>query len=286
MILLKPGMKALYGLWFAAVIVLLIGDRNMAYIAIGAGLIFALIIVLGKWTLPPGDDEPKDELRQQGSRASLTARGVVLVVAIAWFFLLGTSLAINVPHLTDFMHRVIALNIGLPRGGLAPFITLTLAVIPALLLLALGATRQQLGLLWTFGGPTRLVLWVVIPLAIGLWRVVTRRVTSWELILMVVENVMLNGFPEEFLFRGAVLSYLRGLLSTDWAFFFQALLFAFVHIGLTIPEEHANALLILANVLGLNIPFAVLFGLMALRSRSIAMGATIHFSLDAMRHLL
>ena len=73
------------------------------------------------------------------------------------------------------------------------------------------------------------------------------------------------------------------LSTTDWAFLIQAVLFSLTHYGVSIGEEHGRAALVVANVLAENIPIALLFGLMALRSRSIAMGTIVHFSFDAMR---
>lgn len=279
-------MKALYSLWFAAVIVLLFQDRNIGYAAIGVGGFSAFLVLLGKWVLPHGDDEPADALKQHGSRISLAIRGFILLAALAWSFLLGAALSMELPYLTELLRKLATWDIGFPRGGLGPFVTLTMALVPALLLIVAGAKLRDLGLAWKSGGPLRLLLWIAGPIAVGLWRLFTGYLSFWSLILIFLENALLNGLPEEFLFRGAILSYFRGFVATHWAFLVQAVLFSLVHVGITIPGEHGSGLLTVANVLALNLPIAVLFGLMALRSRSIAMGATIHFAMDAMSHLL
>jgi membrane protease YdiL (CAAX protease family) len=284
--LFKPGMKALYAVWVASVLVLLTGDRSTAYLALGIGGFVALLVALGKWALPAGNDEPADALKQEGTRGSLAARGVVLAIAVAWTVLLGLSFNIRVPYVTAFFFAALRMHTGLPRGGWGPALTLTLAVIPGLMLLALGARPRQLGLVWKSGGRLRLSLWIAIPFGLALWRVLTGHLSPWRLVLVLLENVMLNGFPEEFLFRGALLTYFRAFLATDWAFFLQAVLFSLVHYGITIPEEHGKVFLILANVLAENIPVAMIFGLMALRSRSLAMGVTVHFAFDSIRNIL
>jgi membrane protease YdiL (CAAX protease family) len=99
--------------------------------------------------------------------------------------------------------------------------------------------------------------------------------------VILLENFMLNGLPEEFFFRGTILSYARCFLSTDWALFLQAMLFALAHYAVTINEEHGRPLLIVANIVGENAPMGLLFALMTLRSRSIAMSTIVHFSIDA-----
>lgn len=282
----QPGMKIFCSLWVSAVIVLLVEDPNVGYAAIGIGGFSAFLVLLGKWVLPQGDDEPAGVLKQHGSRVSLAIRGFILLFVLAWSFLLGVSLSIDLPYLTELMKKVATYHIGLPHGGLGPFVTFTIGLLPALLLITAGARPRDLGLAWKSGGSFRLLLWLTAPIAVGLWRVFTSYLSFWSLILVFLDNALLNGLPEEFLFRGAMLSYLRAFMATHWAFLVQAVLFSLVHIGITIPGEHGSGLLIVANVLGLNLPVALLFGLMTLRSRSIAMGATIHFAMDAMSHLL
>lgn len=282
----QPGMKVLYSLWFAAVIILLFQDRNIGYVAIGVGGFSAFLVLLGKWVLPHGDDEPVDALKQHGSGISLAVRAFILLAALAWSFLLGVAFSMELPYLTELMRKLTTWRIGLPRGGMGPFLTLTIVLIPALLLIIAGAKPRDLGLAWKSGGQMRLLFWIAGPIAVGLWRLSTGHLSFWSLILVFLENALLNGLPEEFLFRGAILSYFRAFVATHWAFLIQAVLFSLVHVGITIPGEHGSGLLTIANVLALNLPLAVLFGLMALRSRSIAMGATIHFAMDAMRYLL
>jgi membrane protease YdiL (CAAX protease family) len=280
-LLASPGAIALYGLWAAAVAVLLIGDRGAGYTALGLGAGTLLVVALGRWTLPPGGDDPPEDLRQVGTKRQLALRGVLTAALLLWcavYFAAATGHVSAVSRLVDEIYRA---PTGLPRGAISPVTTLTLVVIPAIFLFAFGATRRQIGLRWSSGGNVRLALWMAIPVGLWTWRVATGHLPLVGLLAILLENLMLNGLPEEFVFRGVLLSYCRRYLTTDWAMLVQAVLFSLAHYFVTFDEERGRALLIVANVVAENLPIALLFGLMALRSRSIGMSTIIHFALDA-----
>ncbi len=277
-----PGTIALLCVWLLAVVVLLIGDRPTAYLAIGIGAAIALLVAAGRWTLPAGNDDPDGVLRQEGTPTQLALRGLVAAGLVIWIALIGLSFQVDVPLVRELRNWSDSVPTGLPRGGLSLFVTGTCVVIPWCALLALGARPSQLGLRWRWGGYLRLLLWIAVPLGIMAWRVATGHISIVGLLLLLLENFMLNGFPEEFVFRGVVLSFCRRYVTTDWAILIQSVVFSLFHYGVTIGEEHGRALLIIANVIATNAPFGYIFALMALRSRSIAMGTIVHFMSDAM----
>ncbi len=277
------GTIALYCVWLLSVAILLAGDRQNGYAALGIGAIVALLVATDRWTLPSGSNDPEGALRQEGTAAQLAFRGVVAIGLVAWMMSMGLALAVHVPIVSDLQRWASSVNTGLPRGGLSLWVTGTCVLVPLSLLLALGARPAQLGLRWSSGGDLRLLLWIAAPIGIMIWRVTAGYLSVAGLLALLAENFMLNGLPEEFVFRGVLLSYCRRILTTDWAFLIQAVLFSLLHYGVTIGEEHGRVALIVANVIATNVPFAFLFGLMALRSRSIAMGSIVHFMLDSVR---
>jgi membrane protease YdiL (CAAX protease family) len=280
----SPGAIALYALWAVAVGVLLLCDRSAAYSALGIGGFVALIVVLGRWTLPPGDDDPPgDILRQEGSPVQLALRGLVLALTFAWVCVVGLSLTGALQPISVLVNAAMSVHLGLPRGVLSLMVVSTAVVVPMLLLFLLGARPRQLGLVWSSGGNLRLLLWLALPIAMWIWRLATGHISVLGVIAVLVENFMLNGLPEEFVFRGALLSFFRRYVTSDWAMLAMSVLFALFHYGFTFGEEHGRVVLIVANVIGENLPLGLLFGLMALRSRSIAMGTIVHFSIDATR---
>lgn len=282
----QRGMVALVALWTVATLVLLCSDRASAVVGVSIGAFVGAVVLLGHWLLPRGADDPPGVFRQTASRENITIRSGVVAVAYAAACLLPLGLTGVQPwrHLLAFLT---ALHTGLPRGALAPYVTATFVVIPALLLGLLGARFRDFGIARARPGTWKYVLgWTFVPLVVCVVSVLSGRLSLLGVIAVLVENVLLNGLPEEFLFRGVVLSLGRRLVPTDWAFFGQAVLFSLFHYGITIGQEHGHALLACANVISENVPVAVLFGVMALRSRSLALPIALHFAFDAMRTLV
>jgi membrane protease YdiL (CAAX protease family) len=274
------GIIALSAAWLISTVILAVGDRQACIIALASGFLTLTVVALGKWTLPPGNDDPENDLRQSGTTTQLALRGIVIAAVYVWFCFLGAFLTGHIPALAAAMYAAYTAHTGLPRGLVSPLVTGTVVVLPLIVLLSLGASLRQLGMRWSSGGPIRLALWIAIPVAIWIWRL-AGGLGFGAFLVILLENFMLNGLPEEFLFRGTILSYARCFLSTDWALFIQAMLFALAHYAVTINEEHGRPLLILANIVGQNAPMGLLFALMTLRSRSIAMSTIVHFSIDA-----
>jgi membrane protease YdiL (CAAX protease family) len=104
-------------------------------------------------------------------------------------------------------------------------------LIPFVLLLLLGARLPDLG----FGKGHRVsrvtALWVSIPLVFFIINIVNGSTSLMRLGMMFFGNLLRNGFSEEFLFRGALQTRLKGWLGSDWALVLQALVFAVWHLG-------------------------------------------------------
>lgn len=275
--------------WVGSVLVLVRPDPQIASIAAQSAGYAALLALLTAWLVPKaavplGDDT----LRAHGSRGAMLLRWAVVVAAIGWIVGVNVVAAagIGVPVFSAWRAFVAPLHpLPFVRGPeLQNF--LMEALVPGVLLLALGASRRQLGLVAPVRGTLRATLaclalpaaFVVIGFAQG--KLSFYRV-FWQLI---VRNVLSNGFSEEFVMRGALMSHLRGFWRADVALVAQALIFAVLHFG--IGDEHGNPFLILANVVALNFPMGVVLGFMALRTRSLLMPSVVHVSLDAMKDVL
>ena len=165
-----------------------------------------------------------------------------------------------------------------------PLFNFTLyAVLPGTLLFALGMHRNEVGLTrsapctWEAALPCLALPTVFVALA--LYR---GTLTVGFLATLVVRNFFSNGFSEEFLIRGMTLSHLRACMRTPWALFAQAVVFSLLHYGAVSRQEHGNAILIVANVIAENFPTAFALGLVALRTRSLALPTMLHISFDIM----
>ena len=106
-------------------------------------------------------------------------------------------------------------------------------------------------------------------------------IASDEACRQCVENVFRNGFSEEFLFRGVLLSRLRLVLSDQWALFAQALLFGVWHYGTDVRAANGNLIVTACFMITVQAVFGYALGFLALRTRSIAAGAAFHAIADA-----
>jgi membrane protease YdiL (CAAX protease family) len=156
------------------------------------------------------------------------------------------------------------------------------ALVPGLLLFALGATPIELGLAkWAKGSSYALLGALVLPaIMVVIW--FTKGHASLGLLaFMLARNFLSNGISEEFIMRGMTMSHLRAFFSKDWAVVLQALLFGALHF-----ENGGNGLLTLAEVIALNAPTGVFLGLIALRARSVVLTGLIHTTLDTMKDIV
>jgi membrane protease YdiL (CAAX protease family) len=280
---MQKGVVAALVVWCACEVLMLLFDRGNAWI--GAVLAaYSLLLWLCVARIVPLDlpaEENVFRTEATGLRlwlrvaVVLASMGFVYVVFVLWF-----SGTLAVPWMTQMNNAVVG---ALPPGigsGFCNFIFL--ALIPGALLFVVGARPRELGLT-----PTAKRTWLaaipclILPVAaivFGLWR---GHLTAGLVGLLIVHNVLSNGFSEEFFARGMIFSQLRAFLAKDWALFGQAVLFALYHYGAT-PEEHGNVVMTVANVISENLPIALALGLIALRTRSLLLPTVLHTSIDTM----
>jgi hypothetical protein len=182
---------------------------------------------------------------------------VVIIGAFVWFAAIGRSLTGGFPAVGAVVRWAYSVPTGLPGGAFSLLVLGTVALLPALILFALATHRRELGLEWHSGGYVRLALWLALPIAAWIWRAWSGHIGTVALIFV----------------------------STDWAMLGMSALFSLLHYGITVPEEHGRVVAVVANAIAENVPIAWLFGLIALRSRSIAMGTVVHAAFDATRAL-
>jgi membrane protease YdiL (CAAX protease family) len=283
---MQKGVVATLIVWAVGEALMVLFDRGNAWI----GVVFAAYALL-MWICVARIvplDEPAEErvLRAEatGIRRWLRVGVVVGAMGFVCAVMFWYSGALHIPWLTRANDALVT---ALPRGigsGYLNFIML--ALIPGALLFALGARPRELGLT-----PTAKRTWLaaipclalpVAAMAFALWK---GHLTAGPLAVLIVHNLLSNGFSEEFFSRGIIFSELRSFVRSDWALFGQAMLFSLYHYGAT-PEEHGNILMTLANVVSENALLALVFGLIALRTRSLLLPTIIHTSIDTMIHCL
>ena len=273
-------------LLYVASLVELAVVRDWTYLSVAVG--FAIFMLLAWFATtrlvaepaPP----PPDVLRAVGPRPRVIARTAVVVVFTALLFIHGFSFyGIHVLPALDRFYRYVL--------GLAPWLGTGLpnfvieALIPGLLVIALGARLREIGLSRPARG-TLLAIAACTGLFVLSWifRFAQGHLTVPALALYLLHNVLSNGFSEEFGMRGLLMSHLRAYLRTDWALLTQGLAFALLHFASSLHDE-PTTLGIVANVIALNMPMGIVMGLMALRTRSLALPAVLHTVLDTERNV-
>jgi membrane protease YdiL (CAAX protease family) len=125
------------------------------------------------------------------------------------------------------------------------------------------------------------LLWVATAIAFLTSDVLSGVISSGEAFHQVCQNVFRNGFSEEFLFRGALLSRLRVIVPDEWAILGQALIFGLWHYGADVRAAQGNIVVTLCFAVTVQGVFGYALGFLALRTRSLAIGSVFHAIADA-----
>jgi len=102
-------------------------------------------------------------------------------------------------------------------------------LLPLPLLLLLGARFTELGFSRGHRTISVIFLWCFIPVGVLVYLVAFGRLSCNVLGRRLLSHLMINGFSEEFLLRGALQTRLRALLNPSWAIVIQALIFGIWH---------------------------------------------------------
>jgi membrane protease YdiL (CAAX protease family) len=261
---------------------MLLFDRPNAWIGVALGAYSLLLWFCTARIVPLNEDAEQRVLRTEAVGIRLWVRVAVVCGTMLFLcaFVFWATGALEIGWLTALNRAILGAMPRVIGTGLLNFILI--ALIPGVLLFALGTRPTELGLT-----PTAKRTWLaaipclVLPAGAIAFSIARGHWTVGLLLMAIAHNLLSNGFTEEFFARGMILSHLRAFVSKDWALFGQAVLFALYHFGAT-PEEHGNVLMIVANVVSENLPVAIALGLIALRTRSLLLPTVLHVSLDTM----
>jgi membrane protease YdiL (CAAX protease family) len=147
---------------------------------------------------------------------------------------------------------------------------------------ALGLSGFDLGLRRTLRGAAPVwFLWIATASGFFTIDVLNGAVGAGPALTDIAQNIFRNGFSEEFLFRGVLLSRLRLVVANEWALLIQALVFGAWHYGADIRVAHGNLLVAVCFMITVQGVFGYALGFLALRTRSIAIGSAFHAIADA-----
>ena len=153
-------------------------------------------------------------------------------------------------------------------------------VVPMVLLLLLGVGFHEVG----FGRGYR--SWAVILLfSVPLLVLIVLKLVSGEkgllfLLFVFIQNNLRNGFFEEFLFRGPLLSRLNLLLGRSWGVVLSTLIFGFFHVPTYTAGYHGDLLAGLAFSMVNPVLIGLCFAIIVLRTRNLFASSVIHALLN------
>lgn len=153
-------------------------------------------------------------------------------------------------------------------------------VLPLIVLLLLGAHWSELGLGRGYHGWRVALQWGILPL-IGLGFFFFQGVASLRIIVIrVANNFFQNGFFEEFLFRGALMTRLSYLLRSDWGLVLSSLLFGLFHIGVQTQSLGGDWLAGAASTIVEQAMLGLGFAFIFTRTRNLLVSSVFHVLLD------
>ncbi len=237
-----------------------------------------LLVLCGITNFFAREGEPREPLRDRRPSLQIwvclfiiALTGVVNVIASGTFSTTARS--------SDVSFR---LTPGLAHDfGLGWFQFGLYVVFTATILCKAGADLRGFGLIPKWHSTIRPILLWVIPMAILLaTAIAAQRYPVGDVGLRLLQNFFQNGFSEEFLFRGALLTRLRLNFSEPAANAIQAALFGLWHFGPIFYGTHGDFTATLSLALAGQAVFGAAMGFLALRLGSIALPTVMHTLFD------
>jgi membrane protease YdiL (CAAX protease family) len=219
------------------------------------------------------------------SRRQLWWQVALLLVVILFVAYRGIVLnmpgALQIPLLYPFAHWSFSF-LGAQPTFLGNWIAVPLLyfLIPLALLLLLGARWSELGLGRGYRSWQVLLLWSALPLIALVVFLVIGAISLVPLLLTVAGNIFQNGFFEEFLFRGALMTRLSYLIRRDWGVVLSSLVFGLFHIGVQTSALHGDWLAGAAYTIIDQAIFGVGMAIVFLRTRNLLASSIVHVLLN------
>jgi membrane protease YdiL (CAAX protease family) len=156
-------------------------------------------------------------------------------------------------------------------------------LLPLPFLLLLGARFSQLGFRRGHRTLYVLALWCFIPVGAWIYLLAFGRLSYRLLIRRLLMHLLQNGFSEEFLFRGALQTRLRVLLSPSWAIVIQALLFGIWHFGANFEYKGITSInAVIAFSIVVQGTAGLAFGIIFQRTRNLFACSVIHVVINSL----
>lgn len=104
-----------------------------------------------------------------------------------------------------------------------------------------------------------------------------------SLAFSLVYNTLVAGFPEEVLFRGALLTRLSRLWGSEWGVVLSTLVFGLWHFGLAMSNTNGNILAAIASSMALQGMVGLWLAILFVRTRNLLAPVVFHCLWDMRR---
>jgi len=150
-------------------------------------------------------------------------------------------------------------------------------LLPLPLLLLLGARFRGLGFCRGHSTFSVVALWCFIPAGVLVYLLAFGSLSCMGLVRRLLSHLLINGFGEEFLIRGALQTRLRSLLGISWAIVIQALTFGIWHFAANSGSLGITGVAaVTAFCIVRSATFGLAYGIIFQRTRSLFACSAIH----------
>ena len=270
----SPATWLFAGIWVAALTYLLVTGYTEFLISILEEDAVTLLIVL--FVVPLTRNAPPVTIVLPHSRPILWLQVAMLgvVILIAGFSgLVFHDLIPSLHYPSWFAHFLPLIN------------PLLYFVLPTTLLYFTGVRWREIGFGSGWHSWRVIILYIGVRCIFGVIGVLSFVTSLHQLLFLPVvfgRNMLENGFSEEFLFRGALQTRLRWLLSPSWAVVASSLVFGLWHIGAVTQNAGGNYLVGAAYSIVSQATIGLFFGLIFWRTRNLLACSVIHAFADTL----
>jgi membrane protease YdiL (CAAX protease family) len=275
----SPAGRLFGAIWLASVLILVVSGQEFPLYALINGLALALLsLVTIAITRPaPHVRSAPEERPRLWLQVGLTIFFIALTAwrGLAFHRVLSPDAALPLwSSVTDALQRVGDQWFGNGNHLANP---VTYVVLPLPVLLLAGARLRELG----FGPGDRvgrvLLLWCAPAFVAFAYALLSGQLAPARLAGRLLTNLLNSGFFEEFLFRGALQTRLRGLAGPSWALVLQAMVFGVWHLWVGFADTgYAGWVPALASTLANQAVIGLAYGVVFERTRNLLAPSIVH----------
>jgi membrane protease YdiL (CAAX protease family) len=249
-------------------------------------ILFTFVFALLTIPLTVGVDQLLP-IKTRCSRRQLWWQVVILLVVILLAGYRGiVSNMFNAPRI-PLLYPLARWSINFLGGGPEPpgnwiAVPVLYFIIPVALLLLTGASWSELGLGRGYRSWRAALLWSILPLIAIVVFLIIGVISLVNTGINFLGNIFQNGFFEEFLFRGALMTRLRYLIRGDWGLVLSSLLFGLWHIGAQTGALHGDWLAGAASTIPQQAVLGLGMAIVFLRTRNLLASSIFHVLVDTL----